>query len=713
MKPRWSFLACVLALLAGAPAGCGSDPELDEFGPAPSSSPSLLPPGPYATVDLVPVLETSAFVPPRPELRRLANGLGVLLLPDAARPLIEIELRVRVGHYADPIGLEGTAEMMAALLREGGSAAWEPVALDDELAALGAEIAFRAEALATVGTLRCLSGDLDAVLAIFADLVRRPAFQEDRVEQARARLLAAIDQRDDDPRQAADREARRAFYGAGDPRVRRPEAASVTAIGRDDLVAFHRERFGSLRAQVAVFGDFDAAGILARLDGALGDWPIQVAGPVELPAEAPAPAARRVVLLPRPEVGQAEIRLMLEGTRHNHPDGPALRLGSYVFGVGGFGNRMVTRIRTELGLAYSTGAVWRPGWEQQGLFWANCGTRNETVGLAVREMLGVLQTFLDEGVAEAELASARARFLNATVFDVDEPAKVLARIAELEWNGYPWNFHEQFAAALGRLDARSVVDACRRHLEPARLTLFVRGDPSRFDVDLAEFGPVEIWDDAAPVPGTAALGQDAGARGSELAAHLLSGHGGRAAWEAVGSASAAMRAADGMTFEALLVYPGRHLLRALEPPQEIWSVVTEDRAWSREDGVVRLRDAAGARADRARVLAMLPLVLMRLARGEFEAEALGERRLLLRDEDGREVRIELGQNGLARTLEVAPGAAVERDRFDAYALVGGVVLPSQVTVEAAGEVRGFEVRWSLNPEVRAEWFEPPAGESPR
>ncbi|MBC8329838.1 MAG: insulinase family protein [Planctomycetes bacterium] len=369
---------------------------------------------------------------------------------------------------------------------------------------------------------------------------------------------------------------------------------------------------------------------------------------------------------------------------------------------------MPSRIRSELGLAYSTGAFWRPGWEQQGLFWGTCGTKNQTAGLALREMLGVLDGFLAQGVAQEEFDQARSRLLNAQVFEVDEASKVLARIADLEWNGYPWSFHEQAAAALRELSAAEVVDACRRHLDTGRLTLFVLGNPVDFDVELGEFGAVEEWDSSAPEvrPVDASGDSEAAARGADLAAHLLSSHGGRAAWEGVGAAGSLLRTEGADPVEALLVYPGRFLARSAADPAQLYSVVTEEAGWSLGSAGMSELSAEQLRGAQLELKAKLPLVLMRLARSEYRAAAAAERTLLLTDEEGDAVTVELHEHGLCRAIVTEAGGRYE---FGAYTLTGGVMLPGEVRWSDGGQPASYSFEWSVNPEVRAEWFEFPAG----
>ena len=147
-------------------------------------------------------------------------------------------------------------------------------------------------------------------------------------------------------------------------------------------------------------------------------------------------------------------------------------------------------------------------------------------------------------------------------------------------------------------------------------------------------------------------------------------------------------------------------MRAAEDPAQVYSVLTEGGGWAPGPEGVRRYDADELRQAQLGLKSKLPLVLMRLARSEYLAEAEGERTLLLTDEDGDWVRLELHDHGLCAAITLDDGSRYD---FQAYALTGGVMLPARVAWSSGEESAVTSFEWSVNPEVRAEWFEPPAG----
>ena len=674
-------------------AACSSSSVQVAEAPPPPTSLFGMPQGPWAEVGEVPVPSLPAFTPNLPEKVRLSNGITVLLLEDPSRPMVSLNLRFRAGVWDDPRGKTGLAALTSGLVRDGGTLQWPGDKLDEELDFLGAGISFSASATSTRASFSCLTEDLNQVFGMFHDLLLNPVFPEDKLEILKGQMLVSVLQRNDRPGPAATREARRAFYGVNDPRVRRMEAADLDAMGREDVVAFHRDFWGSRGALVAVLGDFDGEKMLARLESTLGTWPVQSAAESEIPTQAPRLEKGRVLLVDRADVNQAEIRFLMEGVRRDHPDWPALRLGSFVLGAGGFGSRMMRRIRAELGLTYGVSAYWSPGFEQEGLFTAQVATKNETAARVVEEMLSLMVDFLESGPGEEELEKARMRLLNSEVFRVDTPGKVLGRIADLEFHGYPWNLHEQVLAACRKLTHEQVLDACRRHLDPGRMQLFVMGNASAIDGGMDSFGPLESWN--LDAPGTMSEGtgpetpHQAKEAGIALAERVLAAHGGRQAWASTSTLAFRVGPPEA---EMSLLHPGKVRWVAvsgdtvLEHPPE-----AADASWFRFGTDPRFH---------------LPLVLMALARGEVEVSSPAEGRLVVGTSLGETVLF-TGEGG------VVEGLAVDGLEFffSAYSLIGGLRLPGVITPKATGGADAPSEReasrWRVDPAIDPSWFTEP------
>ena len=426
--------------------------------------------------------------PPQPRRAVLSNGLVVHLAEDRTLPLVTGVAYVEAPGLYDPEGLAGLAGFTAALLREGGAGGRSPAAIDATLERLAASVeASSSDVLASV-SFSSLSDTLDDVMPIWRDVLVAPDFGAERTEVQRRRQLEAIRRVVDDPVQLAVREFQRRV--AGDhPAGRYPTEATIGAIDRSDLVAFHQAYYGPATTVLAVSGDFEADAMLARLERLFGGWDAEVATPPELPPYG-VPQGRRIYLAEK-ELQQSILIVGQPATYAYRGPYTAFTVANDVLGAGGFGSRLFTEIRTRRGLAYATGSQLTQGFEVPGTFLAYAFTRADATAEVLGLLLGELERLRDEEVSQAELERSVTTLVNSSVFRDASVAAVAQRAARVELLGLPEGYFARHVEAMQALTPSDVQDGARQVIDPDRLVILVVGDADAFDRPLEAFGPVE------------------------------------------------------------------------------------------------------------------------------------------------------------------------------------------------------------------------------
>src|SRR5215213_8855719 len=77
---------------------------------------------------------------PRFERRRLENGIELVVAPVTKLPLVTVAILSDAGSVCDPSGREGTAQLAAKLMLEGGTAKSDGTELTERFERLGASI---------------------------------------------------------------------------------------------------------------------------------------------------------------------------------------------------------------------------------------------------------------------------------------------------------------------------------------------------------------------------------------------------------------------------------------------------------------------------------------------------------------------------------------------------------------------------------------------
>jgi len=248
-----------------------------------------------------------------PALQRatLKNGSTLILAERHDIPVVQVSYEFNGGYSADHGHKPGTASFAMGLLDE-GAAGVGSLDFADRVAALGASLGADASHDGGNAWLSALKENLDPSLALFADMLRKPNFDQGEIDRIKATWIAGIRQEKAQPQALIARISPTLLYGAdhpyGTPGTGSGDEASIAALTRDDLLAFHRQWVRPENATVIVVGDTTLAEIVPLLDRHLGDW--KGAGPAPARTGIPQvalPRAPRVFLVDQPGAVQANI----------------------------------------------------------------------------------------------------------------------------------------------------------------------------------------------------------------------------------------------------------------------------------------------------------------------------------------------------------------------------------------------------------------------
>jgi len=438
---------------------------------------------------------TRMHIPPEqvtePELieRVLPNGLHLYLLPDRSLPLIRIYALVRTGSVYEPADKVGLAGLTGSLMREGGAGDRDPEALDDALAdaAVGVESGIGRESGAV--HLDTLTRNFPLGLSAFADVLRRPRFDPDRLETLRRNAIETIRRRNDRPAAIASRLYREVLYGPDHPLAREATVAGVKALTRDDVVAFHDRYYTPGNTRMGITGDFDPDEMVAAITAAFGDWKDH---PVTFPEIPPVPETRkRVVRFAHRPIDHVSIRIGQTSLERTDPDHYAFSLVDRILGGQVTMNRLFAAVRTQGGMAYSVGSDYAAGHGHRGTFTMFAGTRPDRAGEVVAKMLAEAERMRDAPIPEAELDAAREAFLNAFVFASVTAEQLVGRRMRQDYFGLPHDETERVRAKVLAATPEELHAVAQAHLHPDRMVIVAVGDRNVLKDALAPFGEVE------------------------------------------------------------------------------------------------------------------------------------------------------------------------------------------------------------------------------
>jgi len=402
---------------------------------------------------------------------RLATGLRVVT--EALPELHSVTLGAWVGSGArDECGGEWGASHFLEHLLFKGTDRRSAREIADAIESVGGEMNAFTTHEQTVFYVRVPDVELERAFDVLADVLWRPAFRADDVESERRVILEEIGMRDDTPDDLVhDLFASAIFPDHPLGREVLGSDASITAMARDDIAAYHTAHYRPSNVVFAAAGNLTHERVLelveTRFPSIEGDRPSR---------------PRRDVVAPQPVVvlsRQTEQAHVVTGVRTFaalDPDRYALTLVNQVLG-GGMSSRLFQEIRETRGLAYSVFS-YQASFDDAGYLAIYAGTAPEHVPETLAVIDAELDRLVEEGLSDAEIAAARGHLVGSLAMSLETSASRMRRLGRAELIEGEIPSLEELVARLDAVTADDVARVVARAFAGAPRTLAVVGPHS-------------------------------------------------------------------------------------------------------------------------------------------------------------------------------------------------------------------------------------------
>ena len=442
-----------------------------------------------------------------PQLQRatLKNGTRVVLAERHDIPVVQFSYEFQGGFTADQGRKPGTANFTMGMLDEGAGKLGS-LAFADAADALGARIAAGASLDGANVYLSALKENLAPSLALYADALRAPRFDQGEIDRIKATWIAGIKQEKVNPNAVAMRVLPPLLYGKGHPYAipftGSGDEAAIQALGRDDLLSFHKDWVRPENATLIVVGDTTLKEIVPLLDRQLGDWKGEGAAPrVGAPSAVARPDKARVYLIDQP--GAVQANLFAGQVVPSTMDAGATRfdIANGVLG-GDFTSRLNMNLREDKHWSYGARSF-SPNAIGQRPYLMYAPVQTDKTAPSAEEILKEARAVAgDKPLTDAEIAKIKDNDVRKMPGQYETAQAVLNAVQGIVKYDRPDDYVQTLK---GRIEAQTdaaVNAAAKEVIHPDQLTWVIVGDLSKIEapVRALNLGQVHVIDaDGNPV----------------------------------------------------------------------------------------------------------------------------------------------------------------------------------------------------------------------
>ncbi len=432
---------------------------------------------------------------PAIERGELRNGIQIVLAERRSIPVVNIAMQFDAGFAADKDAKLGTANFALEMMDE-GTKKRTALQISAEAEALGAQISTGSNLDMSTVSLSALKPELEASLALYADVVRNPAFSGEEMERVRQSLLAQIAQEKNQPIGIALRTLFPLMYGSdhayGVPFTGSGTTESVKNLSRDDLVNFHKAWIRPDNATLFVVGDTTMAEIKPLLEKHFGNWETpRTPLPAKNIVDVERPDVPTVYLVDRPGAPQSLILAGHVAPPEGVDNNIAIQTMNDVLG-GQFTARVNMNLREDKGWAYGAYTLLFSARGQRP-FLAYAPVQTDRTVDSIDELMLEMNSFLDDRPAtQDELERNVKNSVRSLPGQFETGGAVLGALMSNQRFGRPDDYVPSLKAKYESLDTGDLAAAAEQTIHPQSLSWMIIGDLAKIEQPIRDMRLGEV-----------------------------------------------------------------------------------------------------------------------------------------------------------------------------------------------------------------------------
>lgn len=407
----------------------------------------------------------------KPETFSLPNGLKVLVVENHKLPRVSYSLTIDNTPYAEG-NKKGVDDLTSSLIGNGSTkTAKDP--FNEEIDFLGANINFYSSGASASG----LSKHAKRIMELMAEGALMPNFTQDEFDKEKEKLIEGLKTQEKSVTAVASRVERVLAYGRNHPSGEYLSEETINNVSLEDVKENYRTYFVPEHAYLVIVGDVKTKDVKKLVENLFGSWTKATAPRLSYSNPSNVQYSQ-INFVDMPNAVQSEITILnTVNLKMTDADFFPVILANQVYG-GDFNSYLNMNLREAHGWTY--GARSSIGFDKNiySLFKANTQVRNAVTDSAVVEALKELKKIRTEKVTDEILNNVKAGYVGKFVMQVEKPATVARYALNIETEGLPTDFYENYIKNINAVTPDDVMRVANKYFLQDNLRILVVGKGS-------------------------------------------------------------------------------------------------------------------------------------------------------------------------------------------------------------------------------------------
>jgi len=398
----------------------------------------------------------------------LPNGLKVLVVEDHKLPRVSFSLQLDNAPYAEG-DKKGIDELTGSLIGN-GSKTISKDAFNEEIDFLGADINFSTDGAFASG----LSKYSKRILELMAEGALNPNFTQEEFDKEKDKLIEGLKTQEKNVTVVAGRVENVLVYGKNHPAGEFLSETTIKNVSLADVKTHYNTYFVPEHAYLVVIGDVKFKDTKKMVEKLFGSW-IQGKAP-QVSYSAPSNVQyTQINFVDMPNAVQSEISLVNSvNLKLSDPDYFPVIVANQVLG-GDFNSYLNMNLREAHGWTYGARSSIGVNKYTVSKFKANSQVRNMVTDSAVVEFIKEIKRIRSEKVTDEALNNVKAGYVGRFVMNVEKPQTVARYALNIETEGLPADFYENYIKKIQAVTADDVMRVMNKYVLADNMRIVITG----------------------------------------------------------------------------------------------------------------------------------------------------------------------------------------------------------------------------------------------